>query len=192
MRPIWILLGSTWPGNLCAGRRPADRRATKGMSMSSTSLPVRPLADVTTASDEEVFGPTDWLEITRETLSQFVALINPPNRAVDLTISHNNELGDSLVDGVLLLSLVPHFFWELWPFRDEGTWALNYGYDRVRFVTPVHVGSRIRMSSRILSSEERANGGLLVKAACTVELESADRPAMTADSLMLFLGSSEA
>jgi acyl dehydratase len=159
--------------------------------MSSPSLPVRPLEDVRTASVEEVFGPTDWLKLTRETLTQFVALINPPNRTVDLTISHNNQLGDSLVDGVLLLSLVPHFFWELWPFRDEGTWALNYGYDRVRFVTPVHVGSRIRMSCRILSSQERADGGLLVKTACTVELDGAQRPAMTADSLMLFLPSSQ-
>jgi hypothetical protein len=47
------------------------------------------------------------------------------------------------------------------------------------------------MSCRILSSQERADGGLLVKTACTVELDGAQRPAMTADSLMLFLPSSQ-
>lgn len=156
--------------------------------MSRSPRSVRPLHAVTTCSAAEVFGPTDWLVLTRETLSDFVALINPAEPSVDLTISHNNKLGDSLVDGVLQLSLVPHFFWQLWPFRDEGTWALNYGYDRVRFITPVHVGDRIRMSCRILSAEPRRDEGLLVKAECTVERDGAERPAMTAESLMLFLG----
>ena len=151
----------------------------------------RALRNVLTCSAEEAFGPTPWLTLDQTQLATFVEATNPPQGRGDLTISQNNELGDNLVDGLLLLSLLPHFTWSLWPFGDKGTWALNYGYDRVRFVTPAYVGDEIRMSLRVLEASERDPGRVLVKTRNTIELKGQERPAVVADSLLLFIDGSE-
>lgn len=157
--------------------------------MAVERLVSRPLRDVFKCVGEHL-GPTDWLTLDADQLKKFVDATNPDQENVDLTISHNNEHGDSLVDGTLLLSLLPHCLWRLWPFCDEGTWALNYGYDRVRFLTPVFVGDRVRAIMRIADVQERGPGRVLVKMANTLELEGRDTPAMVADALMLYLDAS--
>lgn len=158
--------------------------------MFSPSQSVRPLREVLDVPRSQLFGPTPWLTVQPEDLRDFVTVTSPGGGG-DLTVSLNNELGDTLVDGLFLLSLLPHFFWQLWHYRDDGTWALNYGYDRVRFVTPVHVGERIRLSFRILEASPRGDGGVLVKVANTLEVAGHDRPGLTAESLTLFLDQTE-
>lgn len=159
--------------------------------MSLPTHSVTPLREALKIAPGLVFGPTPWLTIQSEGLREFVSSTSPEGGG-DLTISLNNELGETLVDGLYLLSLLPHFFWQLWHYRDEGTWALNYGYDRVRFVTPVHVGDRVRLSFHVIEATSRGDDGVLVKAANRLEVAGSDRPGMTAESLTLFLDRTEA
>src|SRR5262249_62401975 len=65
--------------------------------------------------------------------------------------------------------------------------ALNYGLDRVRFMTPVRMGARIRDRVSLLAAEDRGPGRLLVKAQHTIEIEGEERPAMVAEALAILV-----
>ena len=66
----------------------------------------------------------------------------------------------------------------------RGSGALNYGYDRVRFLAPVQVGSRLRMRGEVASAEPRP-GGMLIRFRLTVELEGSEKPAMVGEWMEL-------
>ena len=64
---------------------------------------------------------------------------------------------------------------------------MNYGSDKVRFLSPVPTGSKLRCRS-VLSSAEDRNGGLLMKVTSTIEIEGADKPACVAETLTIVFG----
>jgi acyl dehydratase len=67
--------------------------------------------------------------------------------------------------------------------------AINYGSDKVRYLTPVRVGKRIRSLQKIVDVTEKNPGQWLVKTAVTVEIEGETKPAMIAETLtMMFVG----
>lgn len=131
---------------------------------------------------------SDWMAIDRAHLSLFATATYLDPAHVDLTFSRNNEFGSDLVDGMLLLSLLVYWNFRYFPLQGDKLWGLNYGFDRVRFVTPVMVGERVRATCTVKDMKKRGDGwfGTL---AVTVEKEGADKPAMTADWLVLFLES---
>jgi len=131
---------------------------------------------------------SDWMAIDRAHLSLFATATYLDPAHVDLTFSRNNEFGSDLVDGMLLLSLLVYWNFRYFPLEGEKLWGLNYGFDRVRFVTPVMVGERVRATCTVKDMTKRGEGwfGTL---SVTVEKEGADKPAMTADWLVLFLES---
>ena len=61
--------------------------------------------------------------------------------------------------------------------------SVNYGLDRVRFPSPVRVGSRIRLTGRVGSVEDVSGGGVQMELDFTVEIEGADKPACVARAL---------
>jgi acyl dehydratase len=65
--------------------------------------------------------------------------------------------------------------------------ALNYGFDRVRFISPVPAGARIR-SRHLLKAVEPKAGGVAVTQTCTLEIEGADKPALVCDWVGVFYG----
>ncbi|MAS41356.1 MAG: hypothetical protein CMK33_06535 [Porticoccaceae bacterium] len=69
------------------------------------------------------------------------------------------------------------------------TMGVNYGFDKVRFLQPVKVGSRIRASAKVLEATEKNPGQYLFKLDITVEIEGEDKPAVKAEWLsMVFAG----
>ena len=78
-------------------------------------------------------------------------------------------------------------------YPEGASYGLNYGFDRVRLMSPVPVGSRIRNHSRLLDVEDRGGGRFVVKTENRVEIEGVEKPAMIADWLvLLFYPSDEA
>jgi acyl dehydratase len=67
------------------------------------------------------------------------------------------------------------------------TMALNYGSDKVRYLTPVKVGQRVRACQKIVEITEKRPGQWLCKIAVSVEIESEDIPAMIADILTMYI-----
>ena len=70
---------------------------------------------------------------------------------------------------------------------DTTKMAVNYGLDRVRFLSPVKAGKRVRGHFTLDSAEEKAPGQLLLKHSVTVEIEDEGKPALTAQWLGLII-----
>ena len=131
---------------------------------------------------------SDWLAIDREHLQAFgrATYLTPDD--VDMTFSRNNQYGPDLIDGFMLLSLLTHFHFQAQPYgREPGAWGLNYGLDKVRFLTPVMVGQRLRCRIQLLDVKEKRAGQILVKTLDTLELENSEKPAMVAEWLGLMM-----
>jgi len=130
-------------------------------------------------------GFTDWREITQNRVNTFADAADDhqwihtdPERAKD------GPFGAPIAHGFLTLSLlIP--MWESLLDVDGVTTKVNYGLDKVRFVSPVKVGARIRMTATIAEVTEIA-GGYQLTVDVTIETEGGTKPAVVARSLQRF------
>lgn len=132
-----------------------------------------------------VWGPSAWLTLTQERIDAFAAatvdqqwIHTDPERA-----ERESPFGTTVAHGFLLLSLFPYFFAEtveLPPMR----LGINSGLDRLRFISPVPAGSRIRASFRLLDVEAlpvlEGLSGEKLSWEVIVEREGIDKPACVA------------
>jgi len=104
---------------------------------------------------------------------------------VDPARAASGPFGAPIAHGYLTLSLLSHLTEGL--LEVGGTaMVVNYGLDRVRFLQPVPAGSRVRATSELTAAEQTAQGWR-VGMRTTVELEGADKPALVADTVALFV-----
>ena len=130
-------------------------------------------------------GPTAWLAIDQARIDQFAEATDDHQWIhVDPVAAAEGPFGATIAHGYLTLALVNRFMPDLLTVADAAM-GVNYGCDRVRFPSPVRVGSRIRGVGELLSVEP-AGGGLQVLVRVTVEIEGQDRPACVADTLSRF------
>ncbi|MFJ3673520.1 MaoC family dehydratase [Streptomyces sp. NPDC090106] len=128
-------------------------------------------------------GRTGWQAITQERVNTFADatgdhqwIHTDPERAAA------GPFGGTISHGYLTLSLIIPLFNEL--LAIEGTsMSINYGLDKVRFPSPVHVGSRIRLHGAVESVEEVRGNGVEMRIAFTVEVEGTDKPACVAQAV---------
>ena len=92
----------------------------------------------------------------------------------------------TIAHGYLSLSLIGGLSQEMGIVPENTQAAFNYGLDKVRFIAPVKVGSRVRLRSRLLSMEDRGPGQYLLKVENTVEIEGEEKPALIAETLAMF------
>lgn len=132
-------------------------------------------------------GPTEWLEIDQARVDTFADATNDHQWIhVDPERASEGPFGRTIAHGLLTLSLLPHFMHEL--YAVEGvTMAINYGFNKVRFITPVPVGVRLRARSKIesVASLDNAAQATLVT---TIEVEGADKPAAVIESIVRYVG----
>jgi acyl dehydratase len=133
----------------------------------------------------QVLGPTDWLPIDQGRIDAFAGATGDFQWIhVDPDQAASGPFGATIAHGYLTLSLVAPFLEEL--LRVDGaTAAINAGTDRVRFLQPVPVGSRLRAAATVRAAEP-ATGGVRLTLAVTVEIEGQERPALVADVLTIF------
>lgn len=102
-----------------------------------------------------------------------------PDRAAE------GPFGATIAHGYLTLSMTNQFLPEI--VRVEGiSMGINYGTEKVRFPSPVIVGSRVRAGGELVSVDE-VSGGVQSVIRITVEVEGSDRPACVVDSVSRFL-----
>jgi len=97
-----------------------------------------------------------------------------------------SPLGGPIAHGFLTLSLLPglrHHGWEGVDVNLGAKMAINYGLNRVRFITPVHVGKQVRLRSKLLSVDEVQPNVYQMISENTIEIEGSERPAMVAESI---------
>jgi len=143
-----------------------------------------PVSDLPEWVGKEI-GPGEWHEITQERVDQFAEATGDHQWIhVDVEKAKSGPFGGTIAHGYLTLSLVPMLNWELWTYTGIAM-GVNYGSDKVRFLTPVKVGSRVRIRTTVLAADLRPDGSYLVKNRVTVEIDGADKPALVAETLSL-------
>jgi acyl dehydratase len=131
-------------------------------------------------------GETEWLEITQQQVNQFADATGDHQWIhVDVERAASGPYGGTIAHGYLTLSLIARFGEEL--FSVEGVTAkLNYGVNKVRFPTPVPVGSRIRAGASIAGAQETP-AGVQVSLQWVIELENSTKPACVAETVVLLV-----
>lgn len=131
--------------------------------------------------------PSSWLEISQERVDRFADATDDHQYIhVDPERAARTPFGGTIAHGFLTLSLLPRLTAEKAPAIEGAVMGLNYGADKLRFVQPVRVGSRIRARQQYLEATERRPGQWLVRTLVTVEIEHEAKPALVAETLALF------
>lgn len=126
---------------------------------------------------------SEWVEITQDRINQFAEATGDHQWIhVDEAKAADGPFGTTIAHGYLTLSLLPLFYSTT--YRLEGVrMGINYGANKVRFLTPVPVGSRLRASMELGAVTRIPGNGAQVTWHVTVELEGSDKPACYAETI---------
>jgi acyl dehydratase len=141
------------------------------------------LADLAACVGQEI-AVSDWVTITQEQVNQFAQATGDHQWIhVDVDKARAGPFGAPIAHGFLTLSLLPVFLESSFDIRQPGM-GVNYGLNRVRFTTPVPVGSRVRGRLTLLAAEPIEHGGLHMTWSVVVEREGAEKPVCVAEALV--------
>ena len=133
-------------------------------------------------------GITPWMTIDQERIDLFAKVTEDFNPLhVDAAAAKAGPFGATVAHGFLTLSLLSHFSYQAGLTPAGVAYALNYGFERVRFMAPVRVGSRIRNRIVLTDVSDKGAGRFMFRTQNTVEIEGGPKPALVADWLGLFL-----
>jgi acyl dehydratase len=141
--------------------------------------------DIKAAVGSEI-GVSEWVEITQERINLFAeATCDEQWIHVDQEKA-SRELpgGKTIAHGLLSLSLAPMFVRSVMGLKGLRN-TLNYGADRIRYLSPVPAGSRIRGRTTIAEVEDVPPDGLRVNYHMVIEIEGGQRPACVAELIAL-------
>ena len=131
---------------------------------------------------------SDWLDVDQDRIDRFAAVTGDDQWIhVDRDRAAAGPFGATIAHGFLTLSLLPVLSGQAWLKLPGVLGALNYGLDRVRFLTPVKCGARIRNRVRMLSLEDKGPGRTLITNEATMEIEGEAKPALVATTLVMVL-----
>lgn len=136
---------------------------------------------------KQLSGQSDWFVISQEQINQFADVtLDHQYLHVDLEKAAKTPLGGTVAHGFLYLSLIPHLMLdELMEQIGEVT-VLNYGVNRLRFITPVRAGSSVRLNWNLLSEEEKGEGRLMT-VDVSIDIQGEKKPALLAEWLLYVL-----
>ena len=143
-----------------------------------------PYADIAGLAGREL-GYTDWLEITQDRVNVFADAVDDHQWIhVDPERAATGPFGGPIAHGFLSLSLATKFWTDLLEV-DGVTTKVNYGLDKVRFVSPVKVGAKVRMTA-VIAEVSEIPGGYQLTVDQTIEIEGGTKPALVARGLYRF------
>lgn len=146
-----------------------------------------PIEDIVGMVGTEV-GRSEWLTIDQDRISQFAdATLDHQWIHIDPETAAKGPYGATIAHGYLTLALLPYLGTSSAVGPEGMTMAINYGSDKVRFLNPVVVGSRIRSVTTLKDFTERGPGRYLSTNNVVIEIDGVDTPALIADTLTLFV-----
>lgn len=128
-------------------------------------------------------GLSKWFEITQDRIDAFAAVTEDWS---NIHLDHDRArpaFGGTVAHGFLTLSMLGAMAIDALPEITGRTLALNYGFDKVRMITPVPSGSRIRGRFVLTDIADRGPGEVLSRMSATVEIEGGAKPVLVADWL---------
>ena len=128
-------------------------------------------------------GTSSWVTIEQERIDKFAEATGDHQWIhVDPEKAKDGPFGSTIAHGFLTLSLIPALSWEVYTIEGARL-SINYGLNKLRFITPVKVGSRVRAQLTLAAVEDVPGDALQVATTVTIELEGADKPAAVAETL---------
>lgn len=129
------------------------------------------------------FGPSTWRPIPQEDIDLYAQLSGDDNPIhVDAEAAAKSPFGGRIAHGMLTLSMVVPHLREIYKVSGTST-GIVYGFNKIRFPSPVHSGAAIRVRGKVANVEEVA-GGYQVTLALTFETEGSEKPAVVAELVL--------
>ena len=137
-------------------------------------------------AEGDVLGTSDWLQVDQQRIDRFADATGDHQWIhVDAERAADGPFGATIAHGFLTLSLLPPLLHQL--YRVDGVrMAVNSGLDRVRFMAPVRVGSRIRLTARVLAVAP-LDGAVQATVESTFEIEGSEKPAAVVHSIVRYV-----
>ena len=135
-------------------------------------------------------GASEWITLDQNRIDAFAACTGD-RQWIHIDVERakrESPFGGPIAHGYLTLSLVAAMIMELGVIPPDATTGLNYGLDRVRFITPVKAGSRVRARAKLRAAEPQGNARLLLRLDCMLDIEGESKPALVAELLCLLIG----
>ena len=136
------------------------------------------------ALTDQVVGPSEWREVTQETINRFAELSRDDQWIhVDTERAKvESPFGTTIAHGNLTLALIDGLR------KDLSEWSgfklgINYGWNKVRFPAPVVAGARVRCYQQVVEVSELGGGWYQIVTRFTVEAEGTEKPVCVADSV---------
>lgn len=143
------------------------------------------LADLAESSGADL-GYSTWLDMGQDRINTFAEATEDRQWIhIDPARAGSGPFGGTIAHGYLTLSLVSSFLFELLHVEDAAS-IVNYGLDRLRFPSPVPVGSSVRAHGQLIEVKPVA-GGVQTTVRFTVETKGGTKPAAVADVLTRYL-----
>ena len=148
-------------------------------------MPFVPVAELKNYIGKDL-GYSQWLKIDQARINLFAEATGDFQFIhVDPEKAAKTPFGSTIAHGFLTLSLIPKLMEELWVMPEGLKMVVNYGLDSVRFIQPVKVDSRVRLSVQLDDVQEKKPGQWLLKAIVAMEIEGEIKPAFIAEPLSL-------
>lgn len=130
-------------------------------------------------------GVTDWIEIDQDRINKFADATGDHQYIhIDPERAAQTPFGTTIAHGFLTLSMMSMLSGMDGGLKLENTvMGINYGLDKVRFINPVKVGSKIRARFTLSSAEEKKPNHYLLKHTVTIDIDGEDKPALIAEWL---------
>ena len=135
-----------------------------------------------------VIGTSDWITIDQPRIDAFAEVTEDRQFIhVDPDAAAASMFGSTIAHGFLTLSLMSRMAADVMLVPDNVKMVVNYGFNKVRFLAPVPVGSRVRGIFTLANLEEKAPGKLLAHHDVMVDIDTTEKPALTADWIGLLI-----
>jgi acyl dehydratase len=134
-------------------------------------------------------GVSSWVTVDQAMINQF-AECTGDKQWIHIDVERakrESPFKAPVAHGYLTLSLIAAMSYDIGVVPEGTAAAFNYGLDKVRFLTPVRVGSKVRLRSTLISFEEKGPGQFLMKSNAVVEIEGEDKPALIAEPLAMLV-----
>lgn len=136
---------------------------------------------------KQLSGQSDWFAISQKQINQFADVtMDHQYLHVDPERAAKTPLGGTVAHGFLYLSLLPHLMLDELMAQVGEVTILNYGVNRLRFITPVRAGSSVRLNWNLLSEEDKGEGRLMT-VDVSIEIKGENKPALLAEWLLYVL-----
>ncbi|HEY2022625.1 MaoC family dehydratase [Paraburkholderia sp.] len=134
-------------------------------------------------------GVSDWVVVDQQRIDVFAACTGD-RQWIHTDIeraSRESPFGGTIAHGYLTLSLLAALSIEIGLIPADASAGLNYGLDKVRFMTPVKAGARVRNRATLVSVEKTGGGRFILKTMNELQIDGEDKPALIAETLAMLV-----